>query len=233
MKVLDHYKLLVPFLGEALGSNVEIVLHDVRNLSTSIVAIANGDISGRSVGSPATDFLLKLLQEYKDKKAQHAINYFSKSHKGHILRCSSYFIFDEEELVGVLCLNHDLDIYVKARNSLDQLFLMNDFAPDLPTPSSIKGPAKEELPKDSCIADMMENFYQTADDAIEHMIDKYVAPYGVESQRLSIKERKEIVAQLHESGLFLLKGGISALAARLDVSEPTIYRYIQAIKQKA
>lgn len=232
MKALEHYKLLIPFLGEALGHHVEIVLHDVRNLANSIVAISNGHISGRQVGSPATDYLLKLLQEYKDKETQHPINYYSKSFKGHLLRCSSYFIFDADELVGVLCINHDLDVYMKARESLDSLLLMQTPDFDIPNPTTVKGPIQEEVPKDSCITGIMENFYQTAEDAIEHMIDKYLAPYGVESERLSVKERKEVVAQLHESGLFLLKGGISTLATRLGVSEPTIYRYLQAVKQQ-
>lgn len=72
MNILDIYKGLVPFLGEALGKDCEVVLHDFREPGHSVIAIANGNISGRHVGAPATDFILKLLQMDK-KQHQHRL----------------------------------------------------------------------------------------------------------------------------------------------------------------
>lgn len=51
MNILDIYKGLVPFLGEALGKDCEVVLHDFREPGHSVIAIANGNISGRHVGA--------------------------------------------------------------------------------------------------------------------------------------------------------------------------------------
>lgn len=48
MNILDIYKGLVPFLGEALGKDCEVVLHDFREPGHSVIAIANGNISGRT-----------------------------------------------------------------------------------------------------------------------------------------------------------------------------------------
>ena len=64
------------------------------------------------------------------------------------------------------------------------------------------------------------------------MIDKRLAEYPVEPKRLSMKERIQVSHDLNEDGLFLLKGGISALAERLEVSEPTVYRYLQRIRRE-
>lgn len=72
MNILDIYKGLVPFLGEALGKDCEVVLHDFREPGHSVIviAIANGNISGRHVGAPVTDFILKLLQMDKKQHQQ-------------------------------------------------------------------------------------------------------------------------------------------------------------------
>lgn len=40
MNILDIYKGLVPFLGEALGKDCEVVLHDFREPGHSVIAIA-------------------------------------------------------------------------------------------------------------------------------------------------------------------------------------------------
>lgn len=65
MGYLDRYIPLVEFLGQALGERCEVVLHDLTVPEKSIIAIANGNISGRAVGGSVTDFLLKLLQRRK------------------------------------------------------------------------------------------------------------------------------------------------------------------------
>jgi YheO-like PAS domain len=43
---------VVDMLGHMFGSTSEIVLHDLRDLDASIVAIANGHVSGRGLGGP-------------------------------------------------------------------------------------------------------------------------------------------------------------------------------------
>ena len=40
-------------------------------------------------------------------------------------------------------------------------------------------------------------------------------------------EKKEVVDALNDRGVFLLKGVVSEVASRLDVSEQTIYRYLK------
>ncbi|MCI6859311.1 MAG: helix-turn-helix domain-containing protein [Eubacterium sp.] len=42
-------------------------------------------------------------------------------------------------------------------------------------------------------------------------------------------ERKEIMIQLNEQGLFQLKGAISFVAKRFSCSPATIYRYLSEI----
>jgi predicted transcriptional regulator YheO len=41
------------------------------------------------------------------------------------------------------------------------------------------------------------------------------------------EEKKELVDALNDRGVFLLKGVVSEVADRLEVSEQTIYRYLK------
>ena len=67
-KQLEPYGKLVDFLGEALGDNVEIALHDLTSQEQEIVAIANSHISGREVGAKLSNLSIHYLEtkQYKD-----------------------------------------------------------------------------------------------------------------------------------------------------------------------
>ena len=58
-KSISSYIHLVHFLGEVLGPDYEIALHDAKKPSQSIVAIVNNHISGRDIGAPLTDWAAK------------------------------------------------------------------------------------------------------------------------------------------------------------------------------
>ncbi len=222
MNVLDAYIPLVAFLGNALGEHCEVVLHDVTKPEQSIVAIANGHLSGRRIGGSLTDFTLGLLQQAKKKPVHYVTNYQGKGSTGHTFRSSSYFIKDEAgTIVGVLCLNYDIQPYLEARHMLDTEILKGLALEHTVAASS--GDAQEPA---------FENLYKTAEDTIHSMISKRLQMYPAEAKRLSVEERMKITQELDEDGLFLLKGGIAALASMLDVSEPTIYRYLSRIRNE-
>ena len=61
-KLLEPYAALVPFLGVALGDNVEIALHDLTSPQQEVVAIANGEISGREVGAKLSNLSVHYLE---------------------------------------------------------------------------------------------------------------------------------------------------------------------------
>lgn len=222
MNVLDLYIPIVEFLGKALGEHCEVVLHDVTKPEHSIIAIANGHLSGRHIGGSLTDFTLGLLQQAKKKPIQYVTNYQGKGSTGHVFRSSSYFIKNEAgAIVGVLCLNYDIQPYLEARHMLDTEILKGLVLNNGTTVTQ----AEIEEP-------VFENLCKTAEDTIHSMISKRLQAYSVEAKRLSVEERMQITQKLDEDGLFLLKGGISALASMLDVSEPTIYRYLSRIRKE-
>jgi len=121
MKSIEEYIPEVEFLGQALGKNCEVVLHDLTRPDNSIIAIANGELSGRTVGGPVTDFALKILKRGKTENKPFIANYRGKNMNGNICRSSSYFIHDSEgKIIGVLCINIDITSFINARNFLTE-----------------------------------------------------------------------------------------------------------------
>ena len=55
---LEPYRVVVSFLGEALGPDYEVVLHDLTSEDGTIVAIVNNHISGRTEGAPLSNMAL-------------------------------------------------------------------------------------------------------------------------------------------------------------------------------
>ena len=96
---------MLPDLARSLGPDHELVLHDLRLIPNSIVAIS-GDLTGRSVGGPTTDFLLRLVYRGRHESA---FRYQTSTATGRILRSSTVFIRDPDgRPVGCLCINTDI-----------------------------------------------------------------------------------------------------------------------------
>jgi predicted transcriptional regulator YheO len=221
IKVTDYIPI-VKFLGEALGPSYEVVLHDLRNPENSIVAIINGKISGREIGGPVTDLVLKVLKNGDADNNQFYANYQGKNFNGHVCRSSSFFIHDEKgKTIGVLCINHDITPFMELQKFIDENIVKTKSISE-----EIEG--KDKPSEETGI---LENFQGSADEVVNQLIDVVLANYKVSPDRFSLKERMEIVGKLNEDGLFLLKGGVTSLAAKLKVSEPTIYRYLTKLKR--
>ena len=105
--MLKTYTTLVNFLGEALGPCYEVVLQDLSNERSGIVAIANGHISGRSIGSPLTGNALKLIMSRSYEESDTELNYKGMLDNGHITRSSTMFLYENGKPAGLLCINFD------------------------------------------------------------------------------------------------------------------------------
>ena len=197
----------VDFLAEVLGEDAEIVLHDVLDINKSVVAIRNSQVSGRRVGSPATNLVLKVLKDGSTEDRDYLANYRGISAYGKTLKSSTYFIRDEDRrIVGLLCVNIDTEKLVRFRSFLDSLIRIPDGNGDEGTE---------------------ERFSQTMESLSEDSIEMVIGKIGVAPERMSPEEKADIVQKLNDEGVFLLKGSVGKVASRLKVSEATVYRYLK------
>jgi predicted transcriptional regulator YheO len=222
-KILRPYVSLVEFLGKVLGPDYEIALHEINAHSQSIIAIANGHISGRKVGAPITNLALKIIKEQVYKTHDYILNYKGISKSGKVLRSSTIFIKDENnELVGMLCINFDASRYRDISRQILQLC-------NLPT-DSVEEAVPPELPK--ALPDIVENFPNNIDEIIENVMESCLPESKIHPKRLTQSEKIRIVDMLNKRGVFLLKGAVSQVAKQLHCSEPTIYRYLSTLNNK-
>lgn len=106
--LLYTYKQIVNGIGETFaGTNIEIVLHDIRNPLKSIVTIQN-PISGRKVGDPTTNFGLQLIKDYAqiDHLGDNYVSYSLRLKSGEKIKSTTIPIYDTEYgLIAFICLN--------------------------------------------------------------------------------------------------------------------------------
>ena len=71
----------------------------------------------------------------------------------------------------------------------------------------------------------------TLEELTSTIINQVLDQAVIEPERMSADEKIAIVSQLHEKGVFLLKGSVIEVAERLKTSEATIYRYLKQLSR--
>ncbi len=118
MQSFEPYRVVVSFLGEALGPDYEVVLHDLTSEDGTIVAIVNNHISGRTEGAPLSNMALRFIQERMYEKQDYLAGYQGASQAKGRLRSSTMFIKDNGQLIGMLCINFDAGKYSRIAQEL-------------------------------------------------------------------------------------------------------------------
>jgi Uncharacterized protein conserved in bacteria len=210
MDIMQHYALITDFLGQVLTDNYEIALLDLREDKKFITAIANGKNSGRSVGAPLTDLARKIIQEGIWKNEHYLINYSGLTKDQKPLISSTLFIKEAGKLVGMFCINVDIQVYIDLSNSILKLGKL---------PSS---PVE-------IVPEHIETFTNDISDIISSALPLYIRENNIPTERLTQEEKIAVVKQLSDNGIFLIKGAVSEVALKLNCSEATIYRYVSKI----
>ncbi len=220
--LLKQYTILVEFLGKTLGPDYEIVLHDISDQTNSVVAIANGHVSGRTIGAPMNSFGLNVILNKSYKNSDYKLNYNGVSKDQRILRSSTLFIKDKnDELVGLLCINFDDRNYVDICNQILKLCHPNELIEHNSTYESLNSLLDEAETLSGSIAEVTET-----------VLNKVLAENKIPIDRLTQEERLNIVDILNQKGIFMLKGAVSEVAKQLHCSEPSIYRYLSKLSKE-
>lgn len=223
--VVQRFIPLVSFLESVLGANSEIVLHDFSDPDHSIVDIRNGHVSGRSVGGPATDLALKILRQGHEDDSPFIADYISHSSTNKPLRSASLFIRDDEDaIVGMLCVNTDFSL-VEELESIAAGICAEFFKQDAPwraQPPEAMRPAAAE----------MESLSESTQELVTRNVERLAAERGLSPDHLAQSDRIDVIRELDTNGLFLLKGAVADVARAMDISEPSVYRYLQKIRKE-
>lgn len=217
--LLRQYVKLTEFLGAALGPDYEVALHDLTDKNRSVIAIANGYISGREVGAPLTNMALSVLKDESYEWQDYRLHYSGVSAAGNALRSSTMFIKEDGKLIGMLCINFDDSRFQNFAQQVLTLCHPNQFVQALEQP-----PEDEHAPRP-------ETFRNSTDAVTQDAIAHELGRLGVPADRLTSEERLQVISALEASGIFLLKGAVKDVAASLGCSQASVYRYLSHIRK--
>lgn len=205
--ILQRYIPMVEGIAQTFGQHCEVVLHDFSLLPNSIIAIANGHVTGRSIGSPITEFSLNMV---KKGNGEDIINYTGKSFDGKVLKSSTFFIKDDnEKTIGCYCINIDLTELYSAKLVIDNMMYVQTETHD-----------PQELDSNH------------VNEVLNDIVSKTVEHAGKPVVYMTKEEKVAVVRALNTQGAFLVKGAIDYVAKVLCVSRYTIYNYLDEIKEE-
>lgn len=204
--LLDFVSRLVDVLGQTFGKHCEIVVHDFNSPESSIIAIANGSLTGREVGDTLDSLGFQLL---KTHPASDLLNYRTKTKDGKELKSSSIFLRDEKgQIFGALCVNVDVSALLKAQEWV-----------------------QEALGSASTTID--ERFERSVDEVLETLIQNAISSVGKNTADMTREEKVAIVAYLETKGAFLIRYSVERVAELLGMTKYTIYNYLDEIRTKS
>lgn len=225
-KILANYKALTKFLALVLGTSYEIVLHwkDYDD-SYYIAAIENPSVSGRTINSPITGFALKLITDGVYKEKDFVTNYKAVDKKHNTIQGSTFFIKNHQDtLLGLLCINFSANDHIALAKNLLKLANIQE---DLFRTSGLVN--ESVIAGEDPLNPTEEVLLSSIEETISSIIDPTILASGA---TLSQEMKIEICKKLQENGVFKIKGAVPAVAKFINVSEPSVYRYLAIIKKK-
>lgn len=185
-----------------IGTQCEAIVHDFSDIEHSIVYIA-GNVTDRSVGGSITDLGLSVITS--NSTQSEPLSYFSRSPRGHRLKCVSVLIRDEttNSVQGALCINLDIDNLSEASAMLDDLIGLGN------------------------PANLAERFDTKPEDIVMLKTQEAASDLGLDLSSLESEDRSNITRELNDRGVFAFKSAHSIVADILGVSRATIYNYLK------
>lgn len=215
--IIRQCRGLAAFLSEVLGPCYETVLYDLTLDPPSVAAIYNGSISGRTVGSPMTAMVQKMIADGVAEDNDWITNYRGLAANGKTLRCSSHFIKDDDgTLIGLLCVNFDDTHYLELSHRIFSLV-----HPD----AYIKENISIALTQQAEEGNLSDSLTDAVDEAMTMVIG---TPHGV----INYEQKLEVVSILNRRNIFQLKGAVAVVARRISASQASVYRYLSEVRSR-
>jgi predicted transcriptional regulator YheO len=190
-----------------LGKNCEACVHDLTSLQNSLVYI-QGDVTHRKAGAPATDLLMKMLQQ-NSKKGQDKHNYKTTTTDGRSLKSTTTFIRDRTGTpLAAFCINLDTTDFYNAAQAL--IPFINVQENDHTSPA--------------------ETFAHSSGETVEALFMQAVEKIGKHPATMNVDEKTQLIGQLEESNTFIIKGAVEQVAQMMGVTKFTVYNYLKKVR---
>lgn len=204
--VLERYFPIADTIAATFCPNCEVAIHDLTTPENSVVYVA-GQVTGRQVGQ-SFDHLVKNVLLSGEFKNDQVDGYMFTTPDGRTIKSSSVLLREESKVVGMLCINVDITAGQQFYKEMSAFY-------NITPGESISEEVETDADVTSIINDLINNVFENSD-----------------TTNMTRKKAVEIVKFMDEKGIFLVKGAIDQVAARMGVSKVTVYSYLDEAKGK-
>lgn len=185
-------------IAEMFGSSCETLVHDMGDPSHPILAIYNGHVSGREVGS-TMDILGSVRELDQNALVTDFVNLYATTPSGQQVKSSTFHLIGEGFNLA-LGINFDYSSLVYANRILVDLM--------------------------SAQADLQSAMWRGGESALKDLLDECIAAVGKPVSALNKRDRMKIIALLDQKNAFSYRKSVPFVAKRLQVSRYTVYKYL-------
>ncbi len=211
----DFFKRLLDMLEQQLGSNTEILLHDLtKDYNHTIVDIRNGYITNRKVGDCGSDLGLRVLSgEVKDGDMY---RYITRTKDDRILKSSTVFIKgDDGTTIGAVCINEDITESIAMEKQLHE---RNGY--------SLYGEINQITN-----GEHGEVFVNNVNELLDHLLQQALQKVDKPLNKLEKEDKCRILEYLDQKGAFVISKAGEKVADFLGISKYTFYSYLDQVRE--
>lgn len=196
--LLEQLNTLAEGLSATFAPFCEVVVHDLQNPGHAILAIHN-NLSGRAVGDPSTEMGLARIASPEFPAI--VANYANQLADGRPVKSTSIGIKDASgHYVAALCMNVDMTLFRGMQSALAQFTQLASNA-------------------------VQETIEPAGAQALHAKVEQFAARLATTPRALKAAERKQLMAELRDSGLLEVKKSMDLIAQQLGVSRASVYLY--------
>lgn len=192
-------------IAEMFGSSCETLVHDMSLPTHPILAIYNGHVSGRTVGS-TMDILGGARALDHEALVSDQVNLLASTPSGQQIKSSTFHLIGEDYNLA-LGINFDFTSLVFANRILVDLM--------------------------SAQADLQSALWHGGDSKrLSEIFDECLNAVGKPVASLNKKDRMKVVALLEQKNAFSFRKAVPFVAQHLQVSRYTVYKYLSELAQQ-
>lgn len=191
-------------IAKMFGPNCETLVHDMTRPGHPILAIYNGTVTGREIGSTADIF--GDIGDYDESiyRNKDYTNQLVLSRDGRTLKSSTFNIVGDD-FHFAFGINMDITNMVRATQMLTEM-------------SATSG-------------DLQQTLMQDARSQLEELLRECVSAVGKETEAMKKTDRMRIIRMLYKRRAFTYQKSVAIVAERLNVSRYTVYKYMHELEE--
>ena len=211
---MPFFKQLLNMLEQQLGSETEIVLHDLTaDYDHTIIDIRNGYITNRKIGDCGSNLGLRVLSG--TVKDGDMYNYITHTKNAAILRSSTVFIKNNDgKVIGSLCINHNITKSVEFEKYLHD---HNQYC--LNTNNGEKNQKEGK-----------EVFVNNVGELMDYLLQEAFTHVGKPVNTMDKEDKCKFLKYLDEKGAFIITKAGEKTCDFLGISKYTLYSYLDMVR---